>query len=179
MIQHIPVNSNLQLQLLTTQDAPELHALKQASYNHLLPFVDWIRFENPNDIKPSEDYIKKCMQKYLNNQQADYKVLYNNAIAGLLSFNTIDLHTQTATIGYWLGNAYIGKKIIPTCIPKLIDAWHQQYNIKRFVITAREGNIASNKIAQSLNFKHEGTLKRAERIGDTWYNQNIYALVLN
>ncbi|MCX8660413.1 hypothetical protein J3T98_05565 [Gilliamella sp. B2772] len=49
--------------------------------------------------------------------------------------------------------------------------------MKRFVIKCSVTNLKSNQVAKRCGFDYEGTLKQAEYLNGTYYDQNIYSLI--
>ncbi len=175
---NIIVTASITLKPLSLEHKEELHLLKQKNKNYLMPYLDWIRFEDENDTNATHNFITMVINGFSSKKSVNYGIFYNNQLAGILGFNSISLRSQIAEIGYWLGEDFTKKGLITQSIPAMLNWWNTNYGIKRFVLKASEHNTASNNIAKRLNFPFEGVLKRAERIGENFYNQNCYALVL-
>ncbi len=51
--------------------------------------------------------------------------------------------------------------------------------IRRFVIKCRVDNPRSNQVAQRNGFQLEGCLRQAEFLNGVFYDQNIYARIID
>ena len=96
----------------------------------------------------------------------------------MLSFHEIDSSNKTAYIGYWLDPDRRGCGIITQALQALISHTADGGDVQRFVIKVSVHNGPSNRVAQRCGFALEGTLKRSERIGDRYVDQNIYGRVV-
>lgn len=61
---------------------------------------------------------------------------------------------------------------------KLVQEYSKDNRIQRFVIKCITNNKKSNLVAKRCGFELEGVLKKAEIIGGTAYDQNIYARIV-
>jgi ribosomal-protein-serine acetyltransferase len=111
-------------------------------------------------------------------KSATYLIWVKKSIAGVVSFNEIDLSNQTGYIGYWLAEEFLGFGLITKAVGDLIHEYAARDILHRFVIKVSTENIKSQAVAERLGFKREGILLRAERIGDKFYDQHLYAKIL-
>ena len=98
---------------------------------------------------------------------------------GVLSFNQIEPSNKTAYIGYWLDEAWQGKGLLSQALQAFIARYADSGEVRRFVIKCRVANEASNRVALRNGFRLEGTLKEAEYLNGQFYDQNIYALIVD
>lgn len=62
---------------------------------------------------------------------------------------------------------------------ELIKVGKEYYNLQRIDIRCATNNTKSRAIPERLGFTHEGTLRRAEKVYDQWYDHEVYALLLD
>lgn len=66
-----------------------------------------------------------------------------------------------------------------TVVKDLIDIGREYHHLQKVEIRAATANHRSRAIPERLGFTHEGTLRRAERVYDTWLDLETYALLLD
>ena len=171
----IYVTEDIYLKTATTHYANALYHIIDSNRVLFSQFMAW-----PNFVKCESDtanFLADCFIKHQQDETKTYVILNNNIPVGLLSFNHIDKSNKTAYIGYWLDSKAQGKGIITQAIQALTHYYAIKKLIKRFVIKCSVTNLKSNQVAKRCGFDYEGTLKQAEYLNGTYYDQNIYSLI--
>ncbi|MFB7155571.1 GNAT family N-acetyltransferase [Lysinibacillus sp. NPDC056232] len=100
----------------------------------------------------------------------------SNEIIGSCGFNSFDVESATAEIGYDLAKAYWGKGYAPECISALIDYAFTTLSITKIEAKIEPGNRNSIKVVEKLNFTFEGTFQEYEESKESFYDINVYSL---
>ncbi|TCV06989.1 ribosomal-protein-serine acetyltransferase [Samsonia erythrinae] len=161
---------HLRLTIQEESDADALFALIQQEKPRLRRTLPW-----PDSVKTldnTRENIRANRDGFFAGTTAVYIVRWDKALAGIVSFNT--LQHQEGIIGYWLAEAFEGKGIASLAVRTMTTAYTHAALIKRCVIRASVANARSNALAQRLNFRLHHTEKQAERIGETLFDQNVY-----
>lgn len=167
----------MELRAIVKGNASALHCLIDKNKENLMQWLHWPRF-----VDALEDTIYFCnaceigMQK---KTEATYGIWLHEQLAGVVSFNAIDLGNESGDIGYWLDAQARGKGIASIAVSAMVRAFAQQRVLRRFVIKCAVANARSRGLAERLEFSREGQLRLAEKIGDTRHDQYLYALALN
>ena len=170
----IAAGPDLRLRVLASPDAQALHPLIDRDRDDLALRLPWPRF-----VKELGDSIAFCEaseRKFAERSAAIYGIWSGPDILGVVSFNAIDLASGAADIGYWLGTTARGRGIATQAVAALVGAYGERGLLRRFVIKCAVGNERSRRIAERLGFAREAVLERAEKLGDTWHDQYLYAL---
>lgn len=85
----------------------------------------------------------------------------NEAVGGITLQKGKDVHSPTATLGYWLGEPFWGKGIISRAIKEICDEGFQKLDIVRIQAEVFSPNIPSQKVLLKNGFALEATLKNA------------------
>lgn len=184
-MQDIP---NWQDEIIVVNDQLKLHSVNEAFSEALYDLVvrnkaalqkamDW-----PKQVKSAEDTRKTLQGNYLLHHRGYAKmfmILQQDRLIGVLSFNQIEPTNKTAYIGYWLDEAWQGKGLLSQALQAFIARYADSGEVRRFVIKCRVANEASNRVALRNGFRLEGTLKEAEYLNGQFYDQNIYALIVD
>ncbi|MEH0835306.1 GNAT family N-acetyltransferase [Pectobacterium cacticida] len=161
---------HLRLTIQEERDAEAIFSLIQQEKARLRQTLPW-----PDSVKSVDDTretIRANRKAFFDKTSAVYLIRWDNALAGIVSFNTIQ--DKEGVIGYWLAKAFEGKGIISQAVSTLITAYAEANLVDRCVIKASTANTRSNAVAQRLGFRFHHLEKAAERIGEQWFDQNIY-----
>ncbi len=80
-------------------------------------------------------------------------------------------------MGYWLDENHQGNGTMTKSVKALMDYGFNVLKLHRIQILCAVHNIKSQKIALSLDFKKEGTLKDAIHHYDSFFDAYLYALI--
>lgn len=69
-------------------------------------------------------------------------------------------------LGYWCHTAHTGQGLMTEALTAVMDAAFSQLEAQRVFYRTNPQNIKSAKMAERLDFTHEGTLKNYERNGE-------------
>lgn len=162
----------LTLTIQEEHDAAELFHLVQEEKAHLRKTLDW-----PDAVRRIEDTLATIQgnrARFFAGTAAVYLIRWQDAIAGVVSFNTI--RGREGEIGYWIAKRFEGKGIARQSVTTLIDAYAAAGTLDTFIIKASVENPRSNALAQRLGFTLTERLENAEKIGGLYYDQNRYCL---
>ncbi len=148
----INVSPDLQLKLLTKNDALEFFTCVNKNKNFLLK---WMHI--PREIKSVHDSIQKINQYNENfkTESIEFGIFKNNTFIGQIGAHT--LYDQTAEIRYWLDEDHTGKGIIVECIKNFIEYCFSETNTFRIVAKIDTENIKSKNAIEKAGFHYEGT----------------------
>ena len=82
-------------------------------------------------------------------------------------------------IGYWLTESATGKGLMRRAVSALIDDAIVRFGTHRFEIGTATENRASCRVAESLGFTYEGTLRDNYSIKGKFFDIAIYSLLAN
>ena len=82
-----------------------------------------------------------------------------------------------AHIGYWIGQEYAGRGIIPTAVALAVDHGFSTLHLHRLEIAMRPENGPSRRVAEKLGFRFEGERSAFLHIDGEWRDHLIYVMV--
>lgn len=98
-------------------------------------------------------------------------------IAGQLSVSSIVRGSaQSASIGYWIDQAWAGRGIVPTAVALAVDHCFTSLGLHRIEINIRPENVSSRRVVEKLGFRHEGLRRDFLHIAGHWRDHDSYAL---
>lgn len=154
-------------------------ALNQAiveSFDKLSKFMSWADHKPTIDqtiIQIKEAQVKWILRKDLLLLIFDKK---NNKLLGATGFHRINWDLPKFEVGYWVRSSEANKGIITESTKALTYFAFTQLKAVRVEVRSDQNNIASQRIAQKLNFKLEGILVNDRLTNNkTLSNTVIYA----
>ena len=106
-----------------------------------------------------------------------FLIFRDDALVGVLSFNSIEPANKAGYIGYWLDEAHQGKGILSQSLQAFMRYYAERGEIRRFVIKCRVANQSSNNVARRNGFTLEGCLREAEYLNGRFDDVNIYGKI--
>ncbi|UED79955.1 GNAT family N-acetyltransferase [Lysinibacillus sp. CD3-6] len=168
------INEHTYLKMLDLSDVDELFALTDRSRDTLrewLPFVDNVR-----SVKDTEHFVRNAMQQYVDNNGIQAGIYYDGKLAGVIGYHQVNWQHKWTSIGYWLGNDFVGKGLVTNSMKAFIDFAFDYLKLHRIEVRVAVGNIRSRTIPKVLGFNEEGRLRDAEWLYDHYVDQVVYGL---
>jgi ribosomal-protein-alanine N-acetyltransferase len=85
--------------------------------------------------------------------------------------------SQSAQIGYWMGERHAGKGFMPDAIRALLAHAFARMRLHRIEAACIPGNARSIRVLEKVGFTREGLLRSYLRINGVWQDHYIYALI--
>jgi ribosomal-protein-alanine N-acetyltransferase len=85
--------------------------------------------------------------------------------------------SQSAQIGYWMGQRYAGKGLMQDAIGVLLSHAFGTMRLHRVEAACIPGNTRSIRVLEKAGFTREGLLRSYLRINGAWQDHFIYALI--
>ena len=170
------IDEKLALRLTDLSDAARIFELTEQSREHLREWLPWL--DTTTKLEDTEHFIRSGMASRAANKSLSTVVLYEGEIVGVAGLNQINWSNRTATIGYWLGEAYQGRGIMTMAARALIDYAFNQLDLHKVEIRVASGNIKSRSIPKRLGFVEEGCIRQAEWLYDHYVDHIVYGLLV-
>jgi ribosomal-protein-serine acetyltransferase len=165
----------LELRPLNLREAGALFALVEANRGHLRRWLPWP--DSNVSVLDSRAYILRMRALRRAGLGQSFGLWWKNGLVGVAGFNWIDRANQSAAIGYWLAQAAEGHGLMTAAVSALLRHGFKNLNLNRIEIRAGVRNRRSRAIPERLGFRHEGTLRQAERLADRYVDHAVYGLV--
>ena len=160
------------LRLLEESDARELHSLIEANRDHLARWMPWAAGQTLDDTLT---FIRGTREQLANNDGFQTAVIDNGRIVGIVGFHGISWRHRSTSIGYWLAESAQGHGTMTHAVQALVDHAFGAWRLHRVEIRAGVENTRSRAISERLGFTQEGVVREAERVGDSYIDQVVYA----
>ena len=87
--------------------------------------------------------------------------------------------SQSASLGYWIGEKYSRNGYMKEALKLLIPSLFVDLRLNRIEAATLEENIASKNLLKKIGFKKEGVLRKYLKINGTWRDHILYGLLEN
>ncbi len=162
------------LRPLETSDAPELYALIAANRDCLAAWMPWARGQTLSD---TEEFIRRASDQLADDNGFQAAIVEGGQIVGVAGFHGVDRANRSTSIGYWLSEPAQGHGLATETVRGLIDHAIVCWRLNRVEIRAGVENRRSRAIPERLGFGFEGVLREAERVGERYVDQAVYAIL--
>ena len=171
----IPVTQDIELRAVEERYTADLHNLVVKNRAFLQTAFDWMQH-----VGSEEDTRRNVQSNQMLHQRGYAKmflIFKDDALVGVLSFNTIEPTNKAGYIGYWLDEAHQGQGILSQSLQAFMRYYAERGEIRRFVIKCRVANQQSNSVAVRNGFTLEGCLREAEYLNGRFDDVNIYGRI--
>jgi ribosomal-protein-serine acetyltransferase len=162
------------LRLLSTADAPELHALITSNRERLAQWLQWAAAQTFQDTLI---FIHQAEQEKEANQGFHCAIVSEGRIAGVISYMEVDWRHRRTVLGYWLDADHQGRGLMTGAVRLMVDHAITVWELNRVEIRAAVENGKSRAIAERVGFDQEGVLHQAELVNGRYLDSVVYAML--
>ena len=101
----------------------------------------------------------------------------NTLLGGLSVFNIRFGASQSATLGYWMGECHAGKGHMTRAVAAIIPLLFGQLGLKRLEAACLADNARSIRLLKRNGFRHEGTVRSYLEINGIRQDHELFALL--
>jgi [ribosomal protein S5]-alanine N-acetyltransferase len=167
------------LRLPQMTDYPAWSALRAASRKFLTP---WEPLWPPDDL--SRAAFRARMKRYARDVQEDLAYPFfiflanGGALCGGLTLSNVRRGVaQTATLGYWIGEAYARKGLMTEAVQALMPFVFDHLGLHRLEAACLPHNAASIRLLKACGFTQEGYARQYLRINGEWHDHLLFAIL--
>lgn len=169
------IDSDIELRLLENRDSWELFALVDSCRDYLREWLPWI--DSSNSFEATKTFIKIAMKQFVSRDGFQAGIWYNGEIAGVIGYHRMDWAHKSTSIGYWLGEKYMGKGIMTKACKAMVNYAMADLNLNRVEIRCAEHNYKSRAIPERLGFAKEGIIRDGEWLYDHYVDHVVYGIL--
>ncbi|HYP55203.1 MAG TPA: GNAT family protein [Solirubrobacterales bacterium] len=174
MAERLEISDAACLRPLRAADAPELHALIEGNRDRLARWLDWAAAQSFDD---TVDFIRRAEAQLAANEGFQAALVEAGAIAGVVGHTGVDWRRRSTALGYWLDERHEGRGLMTLAVGALVDHSLRAWGLNRVEVRAAVGNRRSRAVVERLGFRHEGTLREAERVGERYLDSAVYGML--
>jgi ribosomal-protein-serine acetyltransferase len=97
-------------------------------------------------------------------------------LAGVISYNYVDLGKRQTELGYWLGRAYQGKGLMTAACRAMTTYAFDRLDLRRVEIRCAANNEKSRAVPERLGYVTEGITPQLDWSSDHYIDTIIYSM---
>ena len=170
----IIVDSDIGLELLAPKHTQALFALTDANRLYLRQWLPWL--DSVITATDTAAFINATHKKFAQQGAANFAVLVNGQVCGVVGFNDVNAREQTGAIGYWLAQASQGQGIMTRAVKALLQFGFANLKLHALEINVALGNHKSRALAERLGFTLSGKKLQCEWLYNRFVDHAVYRL---
>ncbi|SEC51949.1 Protein N-acetyltransferase, RimJ/RimL family [Tenacibaculum sp. MAR_2009_124] len=162
-------SQSILLRPLQISDAAEITVLlnNKNIWDHLRNYIPF-----PYTEKDAKDFINMIHKEDL---LQNFVIEYNGKLSGVIGLTLQkDIYTNSAELGYWLGEPFWGKGIMTQAIKLMIEIGFSKLDLRRIYAGVFAFNIGSMKALEKNGFEKEGVFKHAVIKNEKVYDEHRF-----
>ena len=175
MTESLKAGRTLDLHPLCLRDARALFALVDANRDRLRRWLPW---PDANlTVQDSRAYILRVRAQARLGTALPFGLWWKGSLVGVAGYVWIDPTNRCGAIGYWLAREAEGHGLMTAAVSALVRYGFYTLKLNRVEIRAGIRNRRSRAIPERLGFRHEGTLRQAERLAGRYVDHAVYGML--
>jgi ribosomal-protein-serine acetyltransferase len=173
----LALSEGIELRLVEERHAEAMFAVVDRNRAYLREWLPWVdATTGPASVV---EFIRKTLHQFARNEGFAVGIWAAGQYFGGVGFHTINWVDRKVEIGYWLDREQQGKGLMSASCRAMIAHAFEELKLNRVEIRCATGNQPSNRVAQRLGFRLEGTLRSAGLLYGTYHDLNIYGLLVS
>lgn len=173
--QSITIDDELKLVMVDHRHARDIFNIIDYNRKQLRCWFSWV--DGIRSVDDTSDSINGIILQYEAGRGANYAILFNGVLAGLIGFQPIDWPNRTAAIGYWLGEKFTGRGVVTRSVKQLMNIGFLQLNLNKIQIRCAVNNESSKAVALRVGMVYEGILREEEWLYDHFMDHAVYFML--
>lgn len=169
------IDTDLELRLLEERHADTLFALVDENREYLRRWLPWV--DANTSVEDSKAFIRSLLEKFARNGGIAVGIWYGGRLVGVIGFQTLDWTNRKVEIGYWLAEAFQGRRIMTRACRAMVDYAFRELELNRVEIRCAVENRRSRAIPERLGFTQEGILRQSVWLRDEPLDMVMYAML--
>lgn len=170
----IAVTPHIALHLPMDQDSAAFFALTEANREHIGQFISWA--QDKDSIDAIRRYLRDAREHFAQRDSVLALVKVDDEIAGMVVLYIHNSVARVGEMGYWLGEAWAGQGIMTQCVRTMLDYAFATLGLNKVKMLCATENLASRRLIEGLNLKHEGRLRAEGHSGEQLFDLEVYAI---
>jgi ribosomal-protein-serine acetyltransferase len=140
--------------------------------------IDWIPFVSSVKSKEdSDNYLRKYLDKFGKGTGGLYGIWEEKKLVCVLAVVDINQDTKVAELGYMTDKNSTGKGITKNGCKAVINYLFNDLVLDKIELCCNDNNVESYKLAESLGFKLEGTIRKHIKVNHKIADMRYYGLL--
>ena len=169
------MTSRVSLRIPLADDAAALYALVAISHDNLRQWLPWV--DHSHSPADSLAFIQSAQADREAGKAYMWLIEVDGQLAGVCSLHAVSKLNRHASIGYWLGDPFVGHGYLPQALRLLLVEAFDTVQLHRVEIVAASANLRSCAVAERSGFTQEGVLRGYLHLHDRFWDAKVYSLL--
>ena len=171
----VQLSTSAELRSLELRHAREFAAHMDRAREHIRPWV------GPSFLSDDLGGAIATLARYADETARDAARIFgiwdHEVLVGGAMFVEFSPAYGTCELGCWLEPDAEGRGLVTAACSALLEWAFVVRGIHRAEWRCREDNLRSASVARRLGMTYEGTLREAWKVGDTFYNKQVFSIL--
>lgn len=129
----------------------------------------------PVTVPTLAQYRREYDWKFVQGESLTYLIHLDSQPVGVITLMNVERGaSQSATVGYWLAQPYVGLGIARAALSEVVDFCFLELALHRLDVYVRPENAASLKLVESLPFLPEGVRRNYLYVDGNWRDHQVF-----
>lgn len=134
-------------------------------------------FPYPYTIDAAQAWVEAAVHQ---NPETHFALAINDLVVGGIGLKLRDdIFRRSAEIGYWLGEDFWGRGVMPEAVAALTNWAFNRFDLARIYAGVFEHNTASMRVLEKAGYQFEARLRKQITKEGRTFDEMIYAVVRN
>lgn len=168
------------------RDVVSIHDAVVASLADLVPWLPWATGYNRGS---AAQFVRESQSAWQDGRAYDFTIRHLTGSGdglgppdpgrhlGGISIWYVSRVNLVGEIGYWVRSDVTGRGVCTEATTRLLAYGFGDLGLHRIVLRIAVGNRASERVAEKLGFRYEGTLREEVKVGSTWLDHTVWGML--
>jgi ribosomal-protein-serine acetyltransferase len=165
----------LTLEPLARTRAGHLWAAAEASLVELRPWMAWAA---KTSLEETKTFAANAEAQWAGGTVFHFVIVKDGEVIGSVGLEVKrEELDRLGVLGYWVRSDQCGCGYATEASSSVVDFAFRELGLHRIELRAGVGNVASQRVAEKLGFRREGTLRQGSRGAESAYDCYLYGLL--
>jgi ribosomal-protein-serine acetyltransferase len=169
----VALGDEVVLDLTTSADAADAFALVDSERDRLREWLPWI--DATVDLAAEREFLETVELANRNGAGLHATIRVAGEFAGLVGLR-LDATDDSAEVGYWLGQHWVGRGVMTRSVAAMIDLAFEEFEVARVRLLAATGNLRSRAVAERLAMTLDGVRPDGEELARGFVDLAAYSI---
>lgn len=171
------VHEELRLRPMRYADADSWREARERNRDWLIPWDATVPPGSEQRPASFRDLVRVLRRQARLGSSLPFALEVEERFAGQVTVNNIIRGSaQSASVGYWIDQAYAGRGVIPRAVAMVVDHCFFEVGLHRVEIAIRPENSNSLRVVEKLQLGEVGFAPRFLHINGEWRDHRIFAV---
>ncbi len=160
------------------RDVGPVHEAVLASLSELSRYLPWAHDRYSRSV--TQQFIRESTAAWHEGRAYDFAIRRDSEPGhhvGNVSIWHVSRANGTGEVGYWVRTDETSRGVCTEAVARILRFGFEELGMHRIVVRIGVGNTGSERVAQKLGFRLEGTLRDEVKVGNEWIDHTIWGLL--